>query len=231
MAISVLLSVTACGPRKVTVQKTVPPPPRASGQAGVYHIVERHQTLYRICKTYQVDLEEVASLNGIPDAHKIQTGQRIFIPGAKRVLKVEIYLDDVVRESEGREKPGESGVGFTWPVRGRLTDYFVEDEAKSHQGVDISSPLGTPVKASGSGKVVYAGTTIKGYGNLVILRHSQEWVTVYAHNDVNLVEEGALVEKGQIIARVGQTGRASGPHLHFEMRRKDKAVDPLPYLQ
>ena len=134
-------------------------------------------------------------------------------------------------ERKEQEKPGESRMSFSWPLEGQLTDAFEENEAKRHEGIDISSPLGTPIKASGSGKVVYSGNTVRGYGNLIILRHSEEWVTVYAHNDVNLAEEGMWVEKGQRIARVGQTGRASGPHLHFEVRKNNKPVDPRLYLR
>ena len=91
--------------------------------------------------------------------------------------------------------------------------------------------MGAPIKASNSGVVVYSGNTIKGYGNLIILRHPGEWVTVYAHNQLNLVEEGMSVEKGQVIAKVGQTGRATGPHLHFEVRKNNKAVDPMLLLK
>jgi murein DD-endopeptidase MepM/ murein hydrolase activator NlpD len=173
----------------------------------------------------------VASLNGIADPGKIQTGQRIFIPGAKKVLKVEIYLDDVVMESGEKGKIAYKKLDFLWPVEGRISDAFSDTESKRHQGIDIPSVLGTPVKASNSGTVIYAGNTIKGYGNLIILRHSEEWVTVYAHNQVNLVEEGNWVERGQTIGRVGQTGRATGPHLHFEIRRKNKAVDPMLFLK
>src|SRR5512143_2736239 len=89
-----------CARRKVAIHKTPSHPRSVAEQDGVYHVVERHQTLYRICKTYQVDLQKVASLNGIMDRHKIETGQKIFIPGAKKVLHVEIYLEDVVEESE-----------------------------------------------------------------------------------------------------------------------------------
>jgi murein DD-endopeptidase MepM/ murein hydrolase activator NlpD len=204
-----------------------------SQRPGVYHVVEKHQTLYRICKTYQVDLHEVASVNGIADPGKIHAGQRIFIPGAKAVLKVEIYFEDVVTESAEKEQPriASRKPGFIWPVRGECVDFFEESERKRHHGIDISCPLGTPVKASGSGVVIFSGNTIKGYGNLIILRHSEELVTVYAHHQVNLVEEGLSVEKGQIIGRVGQTGRATGPHLHFEIRRNNKAIDPLPLLK
>lgn len=198
-------------------------------------MVEKHQTLYRICKTYRVDINEVASLNGIADHSKIQTGQRIFVPGAKKVLKVEIVIDDVVAEPGEREKERKKIVykklDFIWPVEGKFGDGFEESERKRHQGIDITSPLGAPIKASGTGVVLYSGNTIRGYGNMIILRHSEEFVTVYAHNQVNLVEEGVWVEKGQIIGKVGQTGRASGPHLHFEIRRNNKAVDPLLFLK
>ena len=193
--------------------------------------MEKHQTLYRICKTYGVDIKGVASLNGITDPSKIQTGQRIFIPGAKKVLKVEIYLDDVVAEPGEKEKVAYKKANFIWPVEGRISDVFNSTESKRHQGIDVPSPLGTPIKASSPGTVIYSSNTIKGYGNLIILRHSEEFVTVYAHNQVNLVEEGNWVERGQIIGKVGQTGRATGPHLHFEIRKNNKAVDPLPYLK
>ncbi|MGD0919167.1 MAG: LysM peptidoglycan-binding domain-containing M23 family metallopeptidase, partial [Thermodesulfobacteriota bacterium] len=191
-------------------------------------MAERHQTLYRICKTYGVDIKEVASVNGITDQSKIQTGQRIFILGAKKVLKVEIIIDDVVAEPDERARIAHTKLDFVWAVEGKIVDSFQESEDRRHQGIDIASPLGTPIKASYAGRVVYSNNTIKGYGNLIILRHSEEFVTVYAHNQTNLVEEGAWVEKGQIIGKVGQTGRATGPHLHFEIRKNNKAVDPLP---
>jgi murein DD-endopeptidase MepM/ murein hydrolase activator NlpD len=79
--------------------------------------------------------------------------------------------------------------------------------------------------------VIYSNNTIRGYGNLVILRHSEELVTVYAHNQVNLVEEGTWAEKGQIIGKVGQTGRATGSHLHFEIRKNNRAIDPMLFLK
>jgi len=198
---------------------------------GVTHVVERHQTLYRICKTYGVDLKGVASLNSIPDPSKIETGQRVFIPGAKTVLKVEIYIDDVAAEQGEKSKIAYKKLDFIWPVEGKISDVFKEAGSKNHQGVDISSPLGTPIKASNAGKVIYSNNGIKGYGNLIILRHSEEYVTVYAHNQVNLVEEGMWAEKGQIIGKVGQTGRATGSHLHFEIRKNNKPLDPFLFLK
>lgn len=233
VAIQIALFVSACARHKVALEKLPPPSEKRMEMKGVYHVVERHQTLYRICKTYQVDIKEVASLNNIVDPSRIQTGQRIFIPGAVKVLKVEIYIDDVVTESgeKEREKIAYKKHDFIWPVEGQCVDLFEETERKRHQGIDITSPSGTPIKASSSGTVLYSGNTIRGYGNLIILRHSEEFVTLYAHNQVNLVEEGTWVEKGQMIGRVGQTGRATGPHLHFEIRRNNKAVDPLLFLR
>lgn len=216
-----------CIRHRIPLGKPSPP----SEKKGVYHVVERHQTLYRICKTYGVDIKEVASLNGITDQSKIRTGQRIFIPGAKKVLKVEIVIDDVVAEPDEKVRIAYKKLDFIWPVEGKIVNLFEESEDKRHQGIDISSPLGTPIKASYAGKVIYSNNTIKGYGNLVLVRHSEKFVTVYAHNQENLIEEGGWVEKGQIIGKVGQTGRATGPHLHFEIRRNNKAVDPLPFLK
>jgi len=225
--LSVLFLVGGCARHRVAIERPSPHPERK----GVFHVVERHQTLYRICKTYGVDIKKVISLNGIVDPSKMQTGQRIFIPGVKKVLKVEIVIDDVVAEPDEKAKNTYQKLDFIWPVEGKITDVFEGSEDKRHQGIDVSSPLGTPVKASYAGKVIYSNNTIKGYGNLIILRHSEEFVTVYAHNQVNLVEEGVWAEKGQIIGKVGQTGRATGPHLHFEIRRNNKATDPLPYLR
>jgi len=225
--ISTAFFLNTCARHKVLFEKPSPP----SEMKGVYHVVERHQTLYRICKTYGVDLKEVASLNGITDPSKIQTGQRIFIPGVKKVLKVEIYIDDVAAEQGEKLKIAYKKLDFIWPVEGKISDVFEEAESRRHQGIDISSPLGTPIKASNAGMVIYSNNTIKGYGNLIILRHSEELVTVYAHNQANLVEEGIWVEKGQIIGKVGQTGRASGPHVHFEIRKNNKPVDPLLFLK
>jgi murein DD-endopeptidase MepM/ murein hydrolase activator NlpD len=225
--LSLVLLMGGCTRTRVSIEK--PPPPKR--MKGVYHVVERHQTLYRICKTYGVDLKWVASLNSIPDPSKIETGQRIFIPGAKKVLKVEIYIDDVAAEQGKRAKIVYKKLDFIWPVEGKITNVFEGSESKRHQGIDIACSIGTPIKASNAGTVIYSNNTIKGYGNLVIIRHSEEYVTVYAHNHVNLVEERAWVEKGQIIGKVGQTGRATGSHLHFEIRRNNKAMDPMLFLK
>ena len=136
--ISTVFLFNACARHKVPLERPSLPPYKK----GVYHVVERHQTLYRISKTYGVDLKEVASLNGISDPSRIQAGQRIFIPGAKKVLKVEIYIDDVVAESGEKAKIAYKKLDFIWPIEGKISDVFDEAESQRHQGIDISSPLG-----------------------------------------------------------------------------------------
>lgn len=224
--ILIILQISGCVGYRVKIER---PPPLE--KKGVYHVVERHQTLYRICKTYGVDIKEVTIINKITDPSKINVGQKIFIPGAREVLKVDIYMEDVITESFDKEKIIHKKLNFIWPVEGKIGDSFDELETERHMGIDISSPIGTPIKASSAGKVIYSGNTIKGYGNLIIIRHSEEFVTVYAHNQLNIVSEGEWVESGQIIGKVGKTGRATGPHLHFEIRKNNRAVDPLLYLK
>lgn len=125
--------------------------------------------------------------------------------------------------------PRDGRNGLSWPVEGRITSKFGPRRGSSHDGVDIAAPLGTPILAAASGEVLYSGA-LRGYGHIVILRHRGGYATVYAHNQKNLAREGEMVRRGQAIARVGQTGRASGPHLHFEVRKDNLARNPLRYL-
>ncbi len=196
---------------------------------GVYHKVEPHQTLWRICKTYGVDMEEVARTNKIRDKSKIEVGQRIFIPGAEQVLEVGVYIEDVTARKRRAVVKHEKGK-FIWPVEGRVTAKFNMDVQRRHDGIDICVPLGTPIRAADSGRVVYSDNKIRGYGNLIIIEHKDGFFTLYAHNQTNLVKEEVLVKKGEVIARVGNTGDATGHHLHFEIRKGSKPLDPLHFL-
>ncbi len=203
-------------------------PPTYPG-AGVYHTVKRHQTLWRISKTYGVDMDEVARVNRIQNPSKIRVGQRIFIPGARKVLKVGIYIEDIGGTRGRREDPKRIALArgrFIWPVRGRVTREFGIHGTTKHDGIDIFTPMGTPIKAANSGKVLYSGNEIRGYGNIILIKHGQGFITVYAHNEVNGVVEGEKVGRGQIIGRVGGTGRTSGPNLHFEIRMNNRPINP-----
>lgn len=128
--------------------------------------------------------------------------------------------------------PRRASSQFRWPVRGRLISRFgPRSDGSRNDGVNISVPAGTSVKAAENGVVAYSGSELKGYGNLVLIRHSGDWVTAYAHNSEILVERGATVKRGQIIAKAGKTGSVSKPQVHFEVRKGAKAVDPLSYLE
>jgi murein DD-endopeptidase MepM/ murein hydrolase activator NlpD len=119
---------------------------------------------------------------------------------------------------------------LSWPVDGPLSSPFGRRDGRPHDGIDLAVAEGTPVRAACDGVVAYAGDRLRGYGNLIILRHDAALVTVYAHNRRLEVKEGDAVARGQVIAQSGQTGRASAPHLHFEVRQDGGPRDPLQYL-
>jgi murein DD-endopeptidase MepM/ murein hydrolase activator NlpD len=116
---------------------------------------------------------------------------------------------------------------FQWPVNGKIISGFGATSGGLHNdGINIAAPRGTPVHAAENGVVVYAGNQLRGFGNLVLIRHADGWVTAYAHNDTLLVKKGQQVKRGDVIARVGSTGNVSTPQLHFELRKGTEAVDP-----
>jgi murein DD-endopeptidase MepM/ murein hydrolase activator NlpD len=121
---------------------------------------------------------------------------------------------------------------FRWPVKGRVIGNFgARPDATHSDGIKISAPVGAEVAAAESGVVAYAGSELKGYGNLILIRHENNWVTAYAHNEELLVARGDKVRRGQTIAKSGKTGNVEQPQLHFELRQGAKPVDPLPYLE
>ncbi|MBD1546303.1 M23 family metallopeptidase [Roseibium aggregatum] len=129
------------------------------------------------------------------------------------------------------EKSDGSGPLFRWPVRGRIiSDFGSKPGGTRNEGVNLAVPEGTPVKAAGSGTVIYAGNELKGFGNLVLLRHADGWVSAYAHNSKLNVKRGDKVSRGEVIANAGATGSVSQPQVHFELRKGNKPVDPIQYL-
>lgn len=120
---------------------------------------------------------------------------------------------------------------FRWPVRGKvITSYGAKTNGKSNDGINLAVPEGTPVKAAEDGVVAYSGNELKGYGNLVLVRHSNGYVTAYAHASELLVKRGDTIKRGQIIAKSGQSGEVGSPQLHFEIRKGSAPVDPLQFL-
>jgi murein DD-endopeptidase MepM/ murein hydrolase activator NlpD len=198
---------------------------------GIVHVVSRGENLFRIGKTYGIDYRDLARVNRIADSARIEVGQRIFIPGATRRLPVEIItpLETSERAPAASELPPGSG-RLAWPTRaGKLTSRFGPRNGTFHDGIDIAAPEGTPVYAARGGRVIYSDH-IPGYGNIVIVEHADGLSTVYAHNQKNEVAQGDVVRQGEEVSRVGQTGRTTGPNLHFEVRVQNVARNPLFFL-
>jgi murein DD-endopeptidase MepM/ murein hydrolase activator NlpD len=137
-------------------------------------------------------------------------------------------------EAEAPVKTGEATgalATFRWPVRGKvIAGYGAKTNGKSNDGINLAVPEGTPVKAAEDGIVAYAGNELKGYGNLILIRHSNGYVTAYAHASELLVRRGDTIKRGQVIAKSGQSGEVGSPQLHFEIRKGSTPVDPLQFL-
>jgi lipoprotein NlpD len=208
-------------------------------ERGVYHQVRRGENLYRIGKAYGIPYAELARRNGIRDPSKIEVGQKIFVPGAARQVPVEIvtprYAVGERPRVSGERRSGVPSLPadhslLRWPMAsGSLSSRFGPRNHSFHDGIDIAAPEGTPVYAARAGRVIYSDE-IPGYGNLVIVEHDRGFSTVYAHNSRNEVDVGEDVRAGEMISRVGRTGRTTGANLHFEVRLGNVAHDPLDYL-
>jgi murein DD-endopeptidase MepM/ murein hydrolase activator NlpD len=137
-----------------------------------------------------------------------------------------------IESASGAGEAAPGSPSFRWPVRGRIISGFGSHATNGQQndGIDLSVPEGTSVKAADDGVVAYAGNELKGYGNLVLVRHQNGYVTAYAHASELMVKRGDQVKRGQIIARSGQTGNVSAPQLHFEIRKGKVPVDPVQFL-
>ena len=210
-----------------------PPPPSAPPRAveeprqegaprgpGVWHVVQRGQTLWRICRTYGVALERVVEANGLRDPAAIEVGQRVFIPGARETMEVPLP-PPVSTPAKG---------GWLWPVDGPITSRFGENRGSHrHKGLDIDTEKGQAIRAARAGRVVFTGRR-GAYGLLVVLEHEGGFSSWYAHNSRVLVKSGQRVKAGERIAKSGRSGRASGTHLHFEIRHRGKPLDPLTFL-
>ena len=206
---------------------------------GIYHPVQKGQTLYAIAKAYGVSVEELQQSNGIQDPSELDVGHHLWIPDADRIVYVAPTVPGVSKfpvpqkkKSIAKGKTAAAKKRLMWPVRGGvLTSRFGTRNGKNHHGIDIGARRGTPIRAAEGGTVKFSGWGPTGYGLMVIIKHPSHLTTVYAHNSRNLVKEGSKVKRGQMIARVGKTGRASGPHVHFEVRNDTHAKNPLLYVK
>jgi murein DD-endopeptidase MepM/ murein hydrolase activator NlpD len=180
------------------------------------------EDLWRISRTYEIDAKTITEFNEILNPDDIKEGDKIFIPGARKVLEVPPPTYEELAEV------AKKGL-FIWPVEGMIYSLFGPRWGRMHNGIDISAPVGTPVSTSRGGDVVFVGWK-GGYGKVVEIKHDEHYMTVYAHLSKIFVEEGDSVKDGGVIGNVGCTGRCTGPHLHFEIRYDDIPRNPLYFL-
>ena len=212
----------------------------SSSKTGVIHHVRPGENLYRIGLRYGISAKRIARANGIRNERTLRVGQRLFVPGVgstRRTPDARASSRPVPSEAEraavrarARENAQrQSSLSFMWPAKGRLSSNFGRRSGRPHEGIDIAAKRGTPIYAAESGRVIHSGR-MRGYGKVVIIKHAGAFRTVYAHASRLLVKKGAFVERGQKIALVGSTGRSTGPHLHFEIRRKETPQNPTAFL-
>jgi murein DD-endopeptidase MepM/ murein hydrolase activator NlpD len=211
-----------------------------AGGPGVIHHVRAGENLYRIGRHYSIPAKEIARANGIRDVTQLSIGQRLFIPGARRRIQADSseHAGRATARSGNLEESRrlarkaaleQSSLQFAWPVRGRLSSRYGIRRGKPHEGIDVAAARGTAIFASESGRVIHSGR-LGSYGKVVIVKHAGAFRTVYAHASKLLVRKGEFVERGQKVAEVGSTGRATGPHVHFEIRRSETPRNPLAFL-
>jgi murein DD-endopeptidase MepM/ murein hydrolase activator NlpD len=230
-----------------------------AGNPGV-HVVAPGETLSKISRLYGKSLGDIAKANNIQPSAKLNVGDRLVIPGVRAsAIKSKarpLISQAPAASSEPASEPPQSasvfapvaeapsakdavksaeGTGslpkFRWPANGRVIAGFGPSaNGQQNDGINIAVPENTPVKAAEDGVVAYAGSELKGYGNLVLVRHPNGYVTAYAHAKELLVKRGDQVKRGQVIARSGQTGNVNAPQLHFEIRKGAAPLDPVKFL-
>jgi murein DD-endopeptidase MepM/ murein hydrolase activator NlpD len=222
------------------------------------HVVAPGETLHSIARLYGKSVMVLAKANNIRPDTMVKVGERIIIPdvqpgsaGAPRAqaqvappagqnlaaaesphsARVATPEAPAQESTVKTAEPAGALPSFRWPVRGRVIASFgPTPNGLQNDGINLAVPEGTPVKAAEDGVVAYAGNELKGYGNLVLVRHSNGFVTAYAHASDILVKRGETVKRGQVIAHSGQTGNVTSPQLHFEIRKGSTPVDPSQYL-
>lgn len=232
-------ALAACGTSRV-YREGGARAPRVVSQPryGKSVVVQRGDTLFRIASANGISTLDLAMWNDIAPPYVIYPGQRLrLFPRGARAPAVgrakppaprPVGAVTPPRPAPVVSAPPPSPVAWRWPADGELVGRYAAGEP-TRQGVDIAGNSGAPVRAAGDGVVVYSGSGLVGYGELVIIKHNDAWLSAYGHNRTRLVNEGQLVKAGQQIAEMGRTG-AARDMLHFEIRYNGKPVDPMEYL-
>jgi lipoprotein NlpD len=216
--------------------------PKTDGAGSV--TVQAGDTVFGIAFRAGLNYRDVAAWNGIEEPYTIQVGQKLrlsppsasmgakapktipVLPNQKTVLSKTVPAGEPVPVKPAT--PVLSNIAWQWPAKGEIIGRYIAGD-KTNQGINIAGGNGQDIAAAADGTVVYSGAGLIGYGELLIIKHSNEWISAYAHNSKRLVAEGVRVKAGQHIAEMGQTGSVR-TMLHFEIRRNGKPVDPLLYL-
>lgn len=194
--------------------------------SGVLHQVKKGDTLSALVKKYGVEVNKILASNQIISEEQISIGQNLIIPGGEIKKSTPASTNSLASNLRSKSNESKAG-GYIWPTSARyITQYF----GWRHNGLDIAGPLGTPIYAAKPGKVITAGWNSGGYGNYIILQHTDGTKTLYGHMTKLYVKAGNQVEQGETIGAMGSTGRSTGPHLHFEIIINGKRVNPLSYF-
>lgn len=217
-------------------------------RSGHYVEAQKGDTLESLAKDYHVSSESLKQFN---EQQALKAGDWVFVPLARgvltKILEVLARNDKTprtktpqVKKSRKKKSKKSPQVAhdskdhgrFLWPVPGveRISSYFGPRGKRNHQGIDVPARVGTHIVATEKGEVIYSGNGMRGYGNVTIIKHAKKIFSLYAHAHKNYTKRGQKVHRGQVIATVGSTGRSSGPHLHFEIRKGEKKVDPLLFV-
>ena len=218
LLLAVALLMTACGPSSLWDQ-----PPQDQ------HFVRSGETLYTIAWRYGKDYRDLARWNGLGDGSLIYPGQAIRLTGPPATTTTRAATS--TRQSTARPPPpikSQPAPAWTWPTNGRIVAEF-DGKPGSGMGLTIGGRSGQTVRAAAAGRVVYSGGGLIGYGQLIIIKHNDTYLSAYGHNASLLVREGDIIKKGQRIATMGE-GPGQKPRLHFEIRRNGKPVSPRQYL-
>lgn len=236
----VVAAVLACGLNACAYLPSRPK--RQTAIPDLYHIAQPGQTLSQLAHLYEVPLTQLQEANRLAKGAALRVGQRLLIPGMGRrsTLPMPPEVSSASPATSGsRRTPSDERLAravlpahrsFIWPLRGRIVSRFGEHAGGRNDGIDVAAPPASEIVAASAGRVIFSDWGPEGFGRLIIIKHQKNFVTVYAHNEVNYVQKNDLVRQGQTIARIGSTGDISQPRLHFEVRRNRRPQNPLRYL-
>ena len=235
--------LAACGSSHVVRQYGSKPTRISTPKYGATATVQRGQTLYRIATDNGISALDLAMWNNVPPPYTIYPGQRLRLYPGQAVSRPVARTPTIAASTRNTPSasiprtatptaapatPAQSNFAWRWPADGQLVGRYAPGEP-TQQGIDIAGSAGAPVRAAADGVVVYSGSGLVGYGELVIVKHNDQWLSAYGHNRSRMVNEGKVVKAGEQIAEMGHSG-AARDMLHFEIRYNGKPVDPQQYL-